>query len=175
MKNMKTSFLFLAALAIGAPAMAESPDYLATWSDGIVATWSEDSGSLPPEFAWKTDVMFEFDGWVTIRHCKGYAEEAPGCWTVVGRLSAQSMMDLDSVLAAALPDLVANPPQAVSDPPVGGGSTRGSIGTRDTVIHLPAYPIEADAARVADLLEALKDATPPSWLEGAIARAKPAE
>ena len=159
---MMKSFLLAAALA-SSPAWAESPM--------LLATWSENSGSLPPPYAWNVSAQVFADRSVTVQYCKGYADTEPGCATVMTRADDVAMAELLAVLKVNTVGLTVYPPHAMDDPPVGGGSVHGSVTLGDVVIDLPAFPSAVDQARVTTILAAIRAVIPTAALQEAAAKA----
>ena len=156
--------LVLAAfIAFCGPALAEEP--------ATLAIWREDSGSLPPAYAWDTKVMFFADRSITVRHCKGYADEAPGCYSVGAMLSPEEFALLELALDRQARVLAAIRPGEDTDPPIGGGSRSGTLFFNGKPIALPAFPSAKDAKAVNAALDILVAATPTEVLEEAIAKA----
>lgn len=137
-----------------------------------IARWGEDSGSLPPEYAWDYMATFTDDRRVSVTYCKGYEETPPGCATVTRRLSKAKYASLVEALAPLLPAIAANPPQDSADPMVGGGSFHGAVFFDGAAIRLPGDPREEDAARVAEVLEILRNHTPGGAITAARTQAK---
>jgi hypothetical protein len=136
------------------------------------AQWGAGSGSLPPEFAWDYQVTFSDDQMVWVRYCKGYANTAPGCATASSALSETEYSALISALTPLADELAARPPQASSEISVGGGSLSGQLVRDGITIRLPNTSIDADAARVAAVLDLLRQYTPQSLIEEASSRAR---
>lgn len=163
---MKILLLSALLATTGFAAMAEEPV--------SIASWSENSGSLPPEYAWDYRVKFLPGGMVEATYCKGYAEEAPGCATVTKQLSAAAQMAMEAAIAPYAAELLANPPQMVSDDqiPIGGGSISGRVQLGETSVALYAFPRPEDAERVQAVLQILQDSTPRNLVKKAKNRAK---
>jgi hypothetical protein len=136
------------------------------------ARWGENSGSLPPEYAWDYTVHFQDDRRVEVTYCKGYAEAAPGCATATTRLSKKKYAALIEALTPLAADLAAHPAKDAADIPVGGGSIYGRITLNGDDIALPAFVAEEDGARVKAVLDLLQAATPPQTILNAKSRAK---
>ena len=137
-----------------------------------LAQWGEDSGSLPPEFAWDYLVSFSSNGQVSARYCKGDATEAPGCATVTQNLPQAELDALTAALAPVTQALNAQPPQQSDDIPIGGGSIYGSVFGRGQAIHLPNYPQADGAVGVVQALDLLQNFTPEGLVDKAKAKAK---
>ena len=129
-------------------------------ADTLIASYSENSGSLPPAYAWHYDVSFGADGTVSTRYCKGYGEVTPDCATRSDALPADQLAALTAALAPIAADLAAKPVLEMEMPPVGGGSTTGHIFAAGADLVLPPFPVEADTARVTAALELLHTFTP---------------
>lgn len=123
-----------------------------------LATYWANSGSLPPEYAWDVTVTIQADGQLVLKHCKGYETEGPACKT---RKAKVAPAQLDAIrTAAAEADLLATPARQTEDIPVGGGSSGGSVTINGEKRDLPAWPIEADAERVGNVLSFIYAAIP---------------
>lgn len=123
----------------------------------FVEFW-DDSGSLPPEYAWSTEVSITTDGKLTLRYCINYESDGPGCKTRKAKVEKARM---DAILAAvAAGDLRTKPARATEDIPVGGGATGGKVFVDGQAVPLPSFPIDADAARVGAVLDAIRAAIP---------------
>lgn len=133
---------------------------LAAQAQALVAEYWANSGSLPPEFAWDVSVTFRDDGSVTLRHCKGYATEGPGCTLRSGKVSVDVLNTIRDAADAA--GLAKNPPQRAPDDqiPIGGGAAGGAVWWQGERIVLPDYPALTDAGRVAAVLAVIRDAVP---------------
>lgn len=140
----------------------------------IIAVWSEDSGSLPPEYAWDYPVEYLAGGAVQATYCKGYAEEAPGCATVTSHLSTATQTAMQTAIAPFAANLLAQPPQPAGDDaiPIGGGSVSGRVLVGETDVVLHAFPRADDAERVQAVLKILQDTTPRNLVAKARNRAK---
>ncbi len=144
----------------------------AAFAGDMLAVYSENSGSLPPAYAWHYDVSFASDGTVTTRYCKGYGEEAPDCAALSDTLAKDKLAALQAALAPIAADLAANPVAEMTMPPVGGGSTTAQIfDSKGTALLLPPFPIEADAPRVTSAIEVLHSLTPAGAIDDAKSRA----
>lgn len=138
----------------------------------MLAAYSENSGSLPPIYAWHYDVAFAADGTVTTRYCKGYGDQAPDCAARSDTLPADRLAALKAALAPITADLAANPITEMTEPPVGGGSITAQIfDAKGTALMLPPFPIEADAARTAAAIALLRSFTPAGAIDDAMSRA----
>jgi hypothetical protein len=137
-----------------------------------LATYWENSGTLPPEFAWDLSVTILADGSLSLTYCRGYQTEGPAC--AVGRAHLTNG-DVEAILTAARASgLAGRPAESLSDSevPVGGGSRGGSVTLDGTAIGLPAFPREPDATRVAALLDAIAATVPPGLVADAERKAK---
>jgi hypothetical protein len=143
----------------------------AAHADTLIARYSENSGSLPPMYAWHYDVSFGADGTVTTRYCKGYGEAAPDCATRSDSLTADQMAALNAALAPIAADLAEKPVVEMDMPPVGGGSTTAHIFAAGADVLLPPFPIEADTPRVTAAIEVLHKFTPKGAIDDAKSRA----
>lgn len=149
---MKTVFL-----ALG---LALSPLALQAEDAEVLAEYWTDSGSLPPEYAWDTTVTILADGSLTLKYCTGYATEGPACKTRDAKVSADQLAAIRS--AAQESGLAERPAKELADDmiPIGGGTTGGQVMLDGRKIELIAFPVEADAARVGPVLQAIRDAIP---------------
>lgn len=145
---MRRLLLTLALVALPLPALAEE----------VLAEYWANSGSLPPEYAWSVEVAIDADGGVTVKDCKGYATEPPGCTILTGRTTPEKLQAIrDAVTAAGLID---RPARSAEEIMVGGGSTGGKVLLDRAEIPLPPQPAAEDAARVGQVLAAIRDAVP---------------
>lgn len=161
---MKLTSLALAFSLAASPLLAQDTTEF--------AYWGENSGSLPPEYAWDYGVTFMADRHAEVRYCKGYATEAPGCATTKFRLSKRKFATLQAVLAPLEADLAANPAKDDLNPPVGGGSVYGKLSMNGHEVALYAFPMADDAARVNAVLDVLRNNTPKTAISNAKNRAK---
>lgn len=123
----------------------------------FVEYWT-DSGSLPPEYAWATEVSITADGKLTLRYCVGYATDGAGCKT---RKAKVEPAQIEAVLAAVTAaDLVAKPARDTEDIPVGGSATGGKVFVDGQEVPLSSFPVAADAARVGSVLDTIRAAIP---------------
>jgi hypothetical protein len=159
----------LAPLAL-AFCLAASP--LLAQDTAEFAYWGENSGSLPPEYAWDYTVTFTADRKAEVRYCKGYATTAPGCATTKFRLSKRKFAALQTALAPLEADLAANPAKDDPNPPVGGGSVYGKLSMNGHEVSLHAFPMAEDAARVGAVLDLLRENTPKTAISNAKTAAK---
>lgn len=143
----------------------------AAHADTLIASYSENSGSLPPAYAWHYDVSFGADGAVNTRYCKGYAEVAPDCATRSDTLPADQLAALNATLAPIAADLAAKPVMEMDMPPIGGGSTTGHILAAGADFLLPPFPVAADAPRVSAAIAVLHRFTPAGAIDDAQSRA----
>lgn len=124
----------------------------------VLAEYSTNSGSLPPEYAWDTSVIIREDGQLTLKHCKGYETEGPACTTRRAKVSAE---DVAAIRAAATESGLAEKPAQETDTPlVGGGLTEGRVFLDGAEIRLISQPVEADAGRVRAVLQAIAATIP---------------
>ena len=163
---MKTVLLSVFMATTGFAAMAQDAV--------VVASWGENSGSLPPEYAWDYHVKFLSDGTVQATYCKGYATEAPGCATVTKKFPEAAQKTMGDAIEPYAEDLLDNPPKSVSgdEIPIGGGSIAGRVLLDDTYVVLEPFAIAADAPRVQAVLQILQDSTPANLVKKAKNRAK---
>lgn len=125
----------------------------------VLAEYWANSGSLPPEYAWSTEVTIRADGKLLLKHCKGYETEGPACTTRKARVEPAK---LDAIVTTARASgLLESPALEAKDPPIGGGTVTGRVTLDGTAVNLPAVPIKADEERVADVLIAISQAIPP--------------
>ena len=148
----------------------------AVWAEEpvVVAAWGENSGSLPPEYAWDYQVEFLAGGAIRATYCKGYAKEAPGCATVKRIFPPAAQQAMVDIIEPFAEDLLDNPPQQAADDeiPIGGGSVSGRILLDDTYVSLFSFPRAEDAERVQAVLKILQDSTPANLVETAKNKAK---
>ena len=138
----------------------------------LLATYSENSGTLPPIYAWHYDVTFAADGTVTTRYCKGYGDAAPDCATRSDTLPADRLAALQAALAPIAADLAAHPVAALFEPPVGGGSTTAQVfDGAGAALPLPPFPTEADAPRTSAAIDVLRAFTPAGAIDDTKSRA----
>ena len=124
----------------------------------VLAEYWTDSGSLPPEFAWETDVTILEDGTLTLKHCKGYETEGPACKTRRAKVSSNA---LAAIRTAAKDSGLAEKPARETDLPiVGGGLTGGLVHVDGQQVKLLSQPAEVDVARVGLVLTAIAAAIP---------------
>ncbi|MGA0540341.1 hypothetical protein [Neotabrizicola sp. VNH66] len=154
--------LFLALVA--APALAEDAS--------PIAVWGEDSGTLPPEYAWSYTVTFTTDRRVTVEYCKGYADTAPGCATVKKRLTKASFAAFQAELAPLALGLLEDPARTDPDPPIGGGAFFGKLNVDGEDVALPAFPVDEDKPQVDAILQVLQDYTPAGQVAAAEKQSK---
>jgi hypothetical protein len=142
--------------------------------DPVVAIWSEDSGSLPPEYAWEYKVRFFGSGKIEVEYCKGYAEAAPGCATVQKQLDDVSLDAMEAEIEPYVAKMIEDPPQRAPDDmvPIGGGSIGGWILLGETNVVLPNFAAEKDAKRVTEVLAILQKYTPENLVKKATRWAK---
>jgi hypothetical protein len=124
----------------------------------VLAEYYTDSGSLPPEYAWETTVTILADGRLMLQRCTGYETEGPACKSRKAKVDPAA---LDAIRAAALASGLADTPAKPSDyPMVGGNVTEGAVYLDGAKIQLIPDPQEADAPRVAGVLNAVRAAIP---------------
>lgn len=145
---MRRLILTLALAALPLPALAE----------GVLAEYRANSGSLPPEYAWSVEVTIATDGKVTVKDCKGYETEPPGCTTRTGKAAPEKLQAIRDAVASA--GLIDRPARTSEEIMVGGGSTGGKVLLDGIEVPLPSQPVAEDAARVGQVLAAIRDALP---------------
>ena len=140
--------------------LALSPLAVQAQDAEILAQYWTDSGSLPPEYAWDTNVTIFADGKLTLKHCTGYETEGPACKTRTAKLTDEQLATIRT--AAQESGLAEKPAKEVGDDmiPIGGGVSGGYVLLDGQKIDLIAFPVEADAARVRPVLQAIHDAIP---------------
>lgn len=135
------------------PALAQEPP--------VLATYYADSGSLPPEYAWETNVTIYEDGRLTLRRCTGYETEGPACKDRKAKVEPAALQAIrEAALASGLAETPAKPTEY---PQVGGEVTGGAVYLNGVKLPLLSQPTEADAARVATVLRAVAAAIPPRF------------
>ncbi len=145
---MRRLVLALALAVTPLPAVAQE----------VLAEYWTDSGSLPPEYAWETSVSIATDGKVTVKHCKGYETEGPGCKIRKGKATAEQLQAIrDAATASGLIDKPARPREEIM---VGGGSVSGAVHMEGKVIKLISWPRTEDQARITAVLSAITAAVP---------------
>ncbi len=137
-----------------------------------IAQWGEDSGSLPPEYAWTYTVTFGVDHTVTARYCKGYKSTPPGCATAAALLTEEQFAALQAELTPLAANMAAHKPRETDDIPIGGGVSFATLYQDGVKLDLPDFPREADAPRVAAAIALLKNATPAGLVDIAKSRAR---
>lgn len=125
--------------------------------EAVLAEYWTNNGSLPPQYAWQTGVTIRADGSLTLTHCKGY-QEGPACTTRHGRVPPEALTSITA--AAEASGLAVKPARETEMPIVGGGQTGGRVVLEGGEALLIPQPAEADAARVADVLSAIRAAIP---------------
>jgi hypothetical protein len=124
----------------------------------ILAEYYTDAGSLPPEYAWQTEVTIHTDGRLVLQRCTGYETEGPACKSRKAKVDPAA---LDAIRAAATASGLADSPAKPSEYPMVGGSVTGGVVYLDGAkIQLISDPEEADAPRVAGVLNAVRAAIP---------------
>ncbi len=141
----------LLALGAGAGGAAEAPAPL--------ATYRENSGSLPPEHAWGLHAAIAGDGAVWARFCRGCETAGPACREAAGQAAPAALEALRA--AAAASGLAERPAAADPAPFVGGPGSGGTVVLDAATIALPAFPAPGDRARVEAVLNVLRAALPP--------------
>ena len=125
--------------------------------EAVLAEYWTNNGSLPPQYAWQTGVTIRADGSLTLTHCKGY-QEGPACTTRHGRVPPEALTSITA--AAEASGLAVKPARDTEMPIVGGGQTGGRVVLEGGEALLIPQPAEADAARVAGVLSAIRAAIP---------------
>jgi hypothetical protein len=152
---MRTFWLVLMALLSG-PALAQD----------VVATLYTHNGSVAPPHHRNLRALITADGMVTLRACKGYGDSDCRTLTGVAREGAVAAI-LAAAGAAGLPGRpLAEDPM----PPIGGGSTSGSVVIGGQTLALPAFPAEGDRERTEAVLSAIRTAVPANLQSRAAAR-----
>jgi hypothetical protein len=142
---MRTLWLAMVALFSGS-ALAQE----------VVATLYTHNGTVAPPYHRNLRVLITADGIVTLRACKGYGDS--DCSTFAGPAREG---EVAAILAAAEAAGLPGRPLAEDPmPPVGGGSTSGSVVIRGQTVALPAFPIEGDQDRTQTVLSAIAAAIP---------------
>lgn len=129
-------------------------------AQALVAEYWESSGSVEPKYAWSVDVTFRDDGSVAVRRCKGYETEGPACKLGTGKVTVQVLNTIRDAADAA--GLAKRPPKPAPDDeiPIGGGSAGGAVWWQGEKIVLWDFPAQADVARVATVVAAIRAAVP---------------
>ena len=127
----------------------------------VLADYWTDSGSLPPEYAWETSVLIREDGRLELKHCKGYETEGPACKLRTAKVPEAALQAIRA--AATESGLVEKHARETDTPMVGGGLTSGRVNLAGGTVYLPSQPAEADAARVAKVLQEIAAAIPPRF------------
>lgn len=127
----------------------------------LLAEYRTSSGSLPPQYAWSTNVTILDDGALTLRHCKGYETEGPACKTRRAKVPEDALSAIRA--AAAESGLATTPARETDRPMVGGGSTSGAVYLDKAKIVLPSQPAKTDVERVGKVLAAIAAAIPPRF------------
>lgn len=137
-----------------------------------LATYWEQSGTVPPEYAWRLSVDIADDGALSLRYCRGYETEGPACWSAESALRPEALAAIEA--AAAASGLAGNPAAELADSeiPVGGGARGGTVILDGQTLRLPPFPQHHDAARVETVLDAIAAAIPADLRAEAEAQAK---
>ena len=132
----------------------------ALWAEDapVLAEYRARSGSLPPEYAWSLDITIRLDGALLLKHCKGYASDGPACSEHQATVEPAKIKAIETAVVASR--LAKRPARSVEMPPVGGGTTAGTVYHGGVEIALPAFPAKRDVARVGKVLDAMADAVP---------------
>ena len=127
----------------------------------VLAEYWTNNGSLPPEYAWETEVTIRSDGELTLKHCKGYETEGPACKTRRAKVAPEALARITA--AAEASGLAEKPARETDTPMVGGGLSSGRVLLDGREVALISQPAEADAGRVAPVLAAIRAAIPPRF------------
>ncbi len=151
---MRRSGIGLAGLAlclfIPAAALAEKTP--------VLAEYRAHSGSLPPQYAWSTDVTIWADGQLSLKHCKGHETEGPACTKTKARVKPAKLATITATARAS--GLAGKPASEASEHPIGGGTVFGRVTLDGKEIDLPPFPAKPDQDRVAKVLAAIAQAIP---------------
>jgi hypothetical protein len=147
---MKHLPLAALAVALATPVWAEEA--------ALLASYNTNNCCLPPEYAVSVDVTILTDGSLTLTRCTEYATEGPGCVTRRAKVGPEV---LEAIRAAALASgLAEDPADEDPDPPMGGGSTSGTVVLEGVEILLLGFPKYPDTERVKPVLQAIRAAVP---------------
>lgn len=127
----------------------------------VLAEYQTDSGSLPPEYAWDTNVTILTDGQLTLKHCTGYETEGPFCKTRRATVPEEALAAIRK--AATESGLAEQPARDAEEIMVGGGLTGGAVYLDGKKIDLLPQPAAADVERVGKVLAAIAAAIPPRF------------
>lgn len=127
----------------------------------VLAEYWTNSGSLPPEYAWETNITIHENGDLTLKHCKGYETEGPACKTRRAKVAGEALAAIRS--AAGESGLAGKPARETDTPMVGGGLTGGVVYLEGTKVVLVPQPAEPDVQRVRKVLAAVAAAIPPRF------------
>jgi hypothetical protein len=156
----------IAVVGLALSALAESPrpDF---------ATWSETSGTVPPPFRTQISFVIPETGPALIEYCKGYQRTENSCaFEEVPITDAQKQSVIDALMQT---DLIDRAAAEVADPPVGGGTTSGSVRVEGKTIDLPSFPVDADRPEVETVLSSIKALIPADALARVESRAQAPE
>jgi hypothetical protein len=142
---MRTLSLAMVALLSG-PARAQD----------VVATLYTHNGTVAPPYHRSLRAIITADGMVALRACKGYDDSACSTFTGAAPEGAVAAI-LGAAKAAGLPG---QPLTEDPMPPVGGGSTSGSVVIGGQSVALPAFPVEGDRTRTEAVLSAIRQSIP---------------
>lgn len=127
----------------------------------VLAEYWTNSGSLPPEYAWETNVLIREDGQLELKHCRGYETEGPACKQRKAKVAETA---LEAIRTAAVDSgLLEKPARKTDTPVVGGGLTWGRVYLPGGTVELPSQPAESDVQRVGKVLAAIAAAIPPRF------------
>ena len=142
----------LAALLLSLAPMASAQDM------PVLAEYWTNSGSLPPEYAWETEVTILTDGGLTLKYCTGYETQGPACKTRRAKVAPEA---LEAIRAAAAESGLSDKPAREAEAPmVGGSMTGGVVWLEGAKVVLLSDPHPDDAARIAPVLAAIEAAIP---------------
>ncbi len=157
----------IGAVGLLSPAMAEAPP------GDLLATYGASNGTVPPPYRQSYSVVILVSGAAVLEVCKGYGRETGSCVRAEFQVEdAARTAILDAARASGLKD---DPAVEMTDPPVGGSATGGTAMVDGAAIYLPAFPVEADAERVAGVLQAIAAVIPADVLARAESGAKAPE
>ncbi len=147
---MRLARLALTLAIAATPALAEGTP--------VLAEYHSNSGSLPPEYAWQTDVTIQSDGALFLKHCREYQTEGPACKTRSAKVAPGALAGITN--AATDSGLMDKPASPAEMPIVGGSVTWGAVYLGDAKVDLLSDPAKADIPRIAPVLNAVRTAIP---------------
>jgi hypothetical protein len=71
-----------------------------------LATYSANSGSLPPEHAWDVIVTIAADGQLVLKRCAGYETEGPACTTRMAKVDGAKLTTIKVAIPDEFSDLI---------------------------------------------------------------------